>query len=292
VSSGSGPPVSPDPPAPSDPWFSVTMTVRDNLRTISESLGSILPLRGVGGEVVVVDAASTDGTKEWLDRAAREYSELVVVSQPSNRGVGRNLAVHRSRGDIVLTQVDADNRYSPGVLADVARRLRAASGVGLVFTVGQSDPDPSVTRFYAWRRAAFQQAGGYPDVQDREDPPLLLRAFRAGFRIERCVVPRIAVDLKRRPDDFAPNVSPWRRRGHTMRAARRFRVLGFRFHEYVRLLYLTRRTPVRFLAGVGVGAMAYVQGALHHDGPEILERDIDRLAQVAGASAPKPPGSG
>jgi glycosyltransferase involved in cell wall biosynthesis len=265
------------------------MTVRNNLRTISESLGSILPVEAVGGEVVVVDAVSTDGTAEWLGRATQEHAGLTVVSEPCNRGVGRNLAVRRARGSIVLTQVDADNRYSDGVLVQVAERLRARPELGLLFTVGQTDPDPSVTRFYAWQRAAFERAGGYPDAQDREDPPLLLRAFRAGVRIERCVVPRIAVDLKTRPGDFAPNVAPWRRRGHTMRAARRFRVLGFRFPEYVRLLYLTRRTPVRFLAGVVVGGWAYLQGAIRHDGPEILERDIERLAEAANRPSEEAP---
>jgi glycosyltransferase involved in cell wall biosynthesis len=275
---------------PTPPWFSVTMTVRNNRATVAESLSTILPLRPNGGELVIVDAKSTDGTKEILDETARSHPELVVISEACNRGIGRNLAVARSRAPIVLTQVDADNRYTPGVLAQVAERLRSRPRVGLIFTVGVSDPDPSVTRFYAWRREAFDGAGRYPDRQDREDPPLLLRAFRAGFGVERCVVPKIADDLKRRPEEFAPNVSPWRRSRHTMRAARRFRVLGFRFPEYVRLLHLTRRTTPRLLAGVGVGGLAYLQGALHRDGPEILEEDIERLAAVAGSSPPGPPG--
>jgi glycosyltransferase involved in cell wall biosynthesis len=266
------------------PWFSVTMTVRNNIDTIAESLGSIVPLRGAGGEVVIVDAASTDGTKEFLDRRAAGAPELVVVSQPCNRGVGRNLAVSRSRGPIVLTQVDGDNRYAPGVFAAVAAHLRGSPAVDLVFTVGMQDRDPSLTRFYAWRRPAFERAGGYPDRQGREDPPLLLHAFRARLRIERWVLPHVAEDLKPRPPGYAPNFSPWGRARPTLWAARRFRVLEFRYTEYVRLLWLTRRTPARFCAGLVLGLCGYVQGVLHRDGPEVLVRE----PEVAFTGAPPP----
>jgi glycosyltransferase involved in cell wall biosynthesis len=266
------------------------MTVRNNIDTIVESVGSILPLAPYGGELVVVDAESGDGTKEFLDRTAAGAPELVVVSRRCNRGVGRNLAVTTARAPIVLTQVDGDNRYAPGVLATVAERLRADSRVGLIFTVGMSDRDPSLTRFYAWQRAAFEHAGGYPDTQEREDPPLLLRAFRAGFPIERVVLPRIAMDLKSRPAGFAPNFSPWGRAVHTMWAARRFRVLGFRYTEYARLLWLTRRTSARLVAGLLLGGVAYLQGALHHDGQEVVDRDVRPRPPPAADSA-TPPGA-
>jgi glycosyltransferase involved in cell wall biosynthesis len=277
-------------PSTSGPWFSVTMTVRNNIDTISESLGSILPLAEVGGELVVVDAESTDGTKEFLDRTSARYPELTVVSRRCNRGVGRNLAVASGHTPIVLTQVDGDNRYAPGVLANVATRLRANPRVGVIFAVGMADQDPSLTRFYAWKRTAFDRAGGYPDTQEREDPPLLLRAFRAEFPIERYVLPHVAEDLKPRPAGFAPNFSPWGRAVHTMWAARRFRVLGFHYPEYARLLWLTRRTPARFGAGLALGWLAYLQGAFHRDGQEVVDRDVKPRSPPA-STAPAPPGS-
>jgi glycosyltransferase involved in cell wall biosynthesis len=269
--------------APVVPTFAVTMTVRNNIGTIAESLATILPLRPAGGELVIVDAESTDGTKEFLDRTSQTSPELTVVSRRCNRGIGRNLAVATSRAPIVLTQVDGDNRYAPGVFVTVAERLRSRPHVGLIFTVGAADQDPSSTRFYAWRREAFDRAGGYPDTQEREDPPLLLRAFRAGFGVERCLLPRVAEDLKPRPAGFAPNVPPWRRSSHTMWAARKFRVMGYRYREYARLLSLTRRTTARFVAGLTLGALAYVQGAVHGDGRDVLERND------AASTAPMPP---
>lgn len=275
----------------SGPWFAVTMTVRNNASTIGDSLASFLPLAPHGGELVVVDAESTDGTREILERVAAEHPEVSVLVRACNRGVGRNLAARASHAPVVLTQVDGDNRYAPGVLVAVASFLRARPELGLVFSVGAGDRDPSLTRFYAWRRDAFEQAGGYPDTQEREDPPLLLRAFRAGFGIGRCVVPRGADDLKPRPGGWAPTVSPWRRGAHTATAARKFRVMGFRFPEYARLLWLTRRTTPRLVAGLLLGAGAYVQGALRRDGLAFLQQD-DLVAKdlVTPPPAPTPPG--
>jgi len=266
-------PASPSAPSRPAPWFSVTMTVRNNIWSIEKSLQTIVPQLTAGGELVVVDAESTDGTRDVLAAAARDHPEVVIVSRRCNRGIGRNLAVTLSHAPIVLTQVDADNRYFPGVFAALAGYLRDHPKVGLAYAVGAGDIDPSSTRFYAWRRETFERAGGYPDTQERDDPPLLLRAFRAGFPIDRCLLPRVADDLKPRLPGRAPTVPPWRRGKHTMWGARKFRVMGFRYAEYARLLWLTRRTPARLAAGLTVGGIAYLQGAVHGDGPEVLVRD-------------------
>lgn len=258
------------------------MTVRNNFWSIDQSLQTILPQLDGGGELVVVDAESTDGTREVLDAAARTHPNLLVVSRRCNRGIGRNLAVRSSHAPIVLTQVDADNRYSEGVFVALAGRLRDHPELGLAYAVGGGDVDPSSTRFYAWRREAFERAGGYPDTQEREDPPLLLRAFRAGFPIERVLLPRVADDMKPRQAGRAPTVSPWRRAPHTMWGARKFRVMGYRYPEYARLLWLTRRTPARLAAGLTIGGIAYLQGAVHRDGPEVLARDDPPPANPTG----------
>ncbi|MCI4343497.1 MAG: glycosyltransferase [Thermoplasmata archaeon] len=275
------------PPTAPAPWFAVTMTVRNNVRTLRESLGTILPHLADGGELVIVDALSDDGTQEILRELAAADPRLTVIEKACNRGIGRNLAVASSHAPIVLTQVDGDNRYVDGVLRTVAARLRETPTWDAAFAVGAHDWDPSSTRFYAWRRAGFDRTGGYEERQEREDPPLLLRAFRAGLRVERCLLPKLADDLKPRAKGRAPSVSPWRRGTHTMWAARKFRVMGYRYSEYLRLLRLTRRTEPRFLAGGAIGLLAYAQGALHHDGPDVLERDDE--VRPAGSIPPASP---
>jgi glycosyltransferase involved in cell wall biosynthesis len=281
------PDLPPPPRLPEGAWFAVTMTVRNNARTIGGSLGTILPQLAEGGELVIVDALSDDGTQEVLRDVAQSHPRVTVVEQACNRGVGRNLAVATSRAPIVLTQVDGDNQYADGVLRQVAARLRDTPAWDAAFAVGEADWDPSSTRFYAWRREGFVRAGGYEERQEREDPPLLLRAFRAGLHIERCLLPKLADDLKPRKQGRAPSVGPWGRGRHTMWAARKFRVMGFRYPEYVRLLRLTRRTEIRYWAGAAIGWAAFMQGALHGDGPEVLERDDE--PRVPGTGAPSTP---
>ncbi len=268
------------PPAgPTDraPWFSVTMTVRNNATTIRESLASILPDLGSDGELVIVDARSTDGTWEYLEGLARSDPRVRASSQECNRGTGRNLAAAAARGNILLTQVDGDNRYAPGIVAALARATRDVEGTDVTFAVGLEDWDPSTSRFYAWKREAYQRTGGYPNRQEVDDPPLLLSAFRHGLRARRLAVPHVAWDLKPRPARWAAGVGPWRRARHSIWAARRFRVIGFRLPEFIRLLWLTRRTGLRFFVGVGVATVGYVVGAIRRDGEATLSDPLRPL---------------
>jgi glycosyltransferase involved in cell wall biosynthesis len=64
-------------------------------------------------EIVIVDDASTDGTREILRELERQV-DVRVIYQPSNQGKGAALreGFRHARGDIVLVQ-DADLEYDP-----------------------------------------------------------------------------------------------------------------------------------------------------------------------------------
>jgi glycosyltransferase involved in cell wall biosynthesis len=261
-------------PGGADPWFSATTTVRNNAPTIGPCLDSILPQLAGGGELVVVDAESSDGTWTVLIDRARSDPRLRPIQEPGNRGVGRNRAAELARGSILLTNLDGDNVYAPGVLAGAARRLRdARPPIDLILVIGAQDPDPSSGRFFVWQHASFTRIGGYPARQGLEDPEAVLRAFRAGARVDRWIVDHVARDLKPRRPGQAPSVPPWRRRRHAVRAARKFRIIGFRYPEFVRYLWLTRRTSARFLAGCLLAALAYVEAAASGNSVDFLTED-------------------
>ena len=274
------------------PWFSVTMTVRNNAATIRESLASILPDLGTDGELVIVDARSTDGTWEYLEELMRADPRVRATSQACNRGLGRNLAAAAARGAILLTQVDGDNRYASGIVAATARATRDTPDTDVTFAVGLEDWDPSTSRFYAWKTDSFRRTGRYPNRQEVDDPPLLLSAFRHGLRARRLAVPHVAWDLKPRPARWAAGVGPWRRARHSLWAARRFRVIGFRLSEFIRLLWLTRRTDSRFVVGVGVAVVGYAVGALRRDGEATLSDPLRPLHPPPPTSPPGPPHDG
>ncbi len=64
-------------------------------------------------EIIIVDDASSDGTREILEQEASK-GDLVLLSHQRNRGKGASVrtGLARSSGDIVLIQ-DADLEYDP-----------------------------------------------------------------------------------------------------------------------------------------------------------------------------------
>ncbi len=66
-------------------------------------------------EIILVDDGSTDGTREILERLARDHRDQVhLFLHPQNRGKGAAIrtAIEQVTGDIVIIQ-DADLEYDP-----------------------------------------------------------------------------------------------------------------------------------------------------------------------------------
>ena len=95
-----------------DPLLSVVMPVYNERATVEEMIRRVLavPLRI---ELIVVDDGSKDGTRDILDRLAKELP-FKLFFQPKNAGKGSALrrGFAEVTGDLMVIQ-DADLEYSP-----------------------------------------------------------------------------------------------------------------------------------------------------------------------------------
>jgi glycosyltransferase involved in cell wall biosynthesis len=99
-------------PLPSGFQLSVIIPVYNERQWIRELVRRVAAVP-IPKEILIVDDASTDGTREILRELERQV-DVRVIYQPTNQGKGAALreGFRHARGDIVLVQ-DADLEYDP-----------------------------------------------------------------------------------------------------------------------------------------------------------------------------------
>jgi GT2 family glycosyltransferase len=106
------------------PDVAIVVVSKDSAADLPVSLAAAAAQRGVRGEIVLVDNASTDGSRE----AAAAFGGAVrVLALPENVGfaAAMNEGIAATSGRYVLA-LNPDCRLEPGFAATLARRLDAA----------------------------------------------------------------------------------------------------------------------------------------------------------------------
>jgi rSAM/selenodomain-associated transferase 2 len=181
------------------PFISVVVPVLDEARGIAASLAGLRRLRAAGGEVIVVDGGSRDATRAlaapWADQ---------VLEAPRGRASQMNAGARAAHGE-VLVFLHADTLLPVGAPAAISAGLErtrrewgrfdvSIAGAGRLLALvallmnARSRLTGIATGDQAMfvRRAAFERAGGFPEIPLMEDvalckalkrqsPPLCLR---------------------------------------------------------------------------------------------------------------------
>lgn len=137
------------PPAPSPPAISVvivTFNGRDLVRACLSTVGAALAPRG--GEVIVVDNGSADGTPEMI---ATEFPDVRLLATGENLGfaAGNNRGLPFARGGVIVF-LNPDTEAAPGSLSRLADALDADPTLGVVgprLVNGDGSLQPSVRGF-------------------------------------------------------------------------------------------------------------------------------------------------
>jgi rSAM/selenodomain-associated transferase 2 len=164
------------------PQLSIIIPVLDEADTIAGTLAALAPYRARGGEVIVVDGGSRDETVT----AARPLADRVTTA-PRGRGSQMNAGAAGARGEVLLF-LHADTRLPPDadrLVVDALERAKRAWGRFDVTIAGRSPLLHIVAAMMNLRsrltgiatgdqamfmtRAAFTQAGGFPDIALMED---------------------------------------------------------------------------------------------------------------------------
>lgn len=176
------------------PLVSVILVCRNPGPALRTALGSVWSQAGGDHEVVVVDGASTDGTREWL---ATEATRLGAWCSEPDGGVydAMNKALRLAQGEWVLFLGADDRLANSGVLSAVQGILQSPTGDLVVGEAAYDDGriyvpgalGSAVQRNFVhhqaafYRRGLFAKHGGFdPSLPTRADYEFNLRLLKAG----------------------------------------------------------------------------------------------------------------
>ncbi|WP_343525692.1 glycosyltransferase [Sphingomonas sp.] len=201
-------------PVPPDhaPSVSVIIPAFNEERVIVQSVARVLASDYPGLQVIVADDGSKDATSGVVREAFADDPRVTLLTLANGgKAAALNRALRDATGEVVIA-LDADTQFEPDTIAKLARWFadpglgavagdaRVGNRVNLVtrwqaveYITAQNLERRALAGFDAmtvvpgavgaWRRAALDAVGGYPEDTLAEDQDLTIAIQRAGWRV-------------------------------------------------------------------------------------------------------------
>ena len=162
------------------PKVSVVVLTYNNLRFTKACLKSLeRNTRYPDWELVLVDNASTDGSREYLAAYAHGKHWIKLIQNDENLGfaAGNNRGLHAATGEYLVV-LNNDTYVTRGWLMDLVRHLRKDPGLGLVGAVTNNiGNEAKIDIHYADMAEMEQAAHAYTKPHAREELDVNVLAF-------------------------------------------------------------------------------------------------------------------
>ena len=182
------------------PNVSVIVATFNRAPTLKKTLNGILSVEYPSKfEVIVVNDASTDNTKEMLKKEFGKNKKVKVINFKKNRGVcrARNAAIKKARFPIIAN-MDHDCIPEKSWLKELVKPFEDPR-VGIVSSYGGYGGTST-----AFRRSLALKLGGYDEdyYYYREDTDLAFKIIEAGYKFKQVKAPYLHDHGETKPRSF------------------------------------------------------------------------------------------
>lgn len=196
--------------------ISIITITYNSAKTVQRTLESVLSQTYPDIEHVIVDGASTDGTKEIIEAYAAKHKNVRWVSEKDN-GIydALNKGIGMASGDVIGFLHSDDKLYSPDSIGQIAAAFLTSETDVVYGDLQYCNGDRVIRRWksnafnpralkYGWmpphptvyvRREVYQQVGPYDEwFRISADYDMMLRIFTAGYQTR--YIPEVLVSME------------------------------------------------------------------------------------------------
>lgn len=190
----------------------IVIPVKNEREGLDRLIRSLLPQLCEKDEIIFVDAESTDGTQEILEKYKLKYQQVkVILVQNAFPGKGRNIAIQNTDAD-VIAQIDGGNQPAENWLKEILAPIKNGIAdyvtgnirimpidrylIGKKYNMGDvygasfyrkdrgSDKHPPAGgASVAYKRCIWENAGGFPEwMRFGSDPFFVKKVQQQGVR--------------------------------------------------------------------------------------------------------------